>query len=182
MAAMTSREVWFSEAISSSWRSWRSCSARSASHTGSAAWVLVSRCIGPLRRSVGGVAAGSVCTRMPPAAPLSPGRGGDQWARRTALLPMRLKLLASTLLCLLPAAPAACGGSSAAVPSPGLGLVVVPADPADRGVAPEALEARGVRSYFHDFGRVPLGDKVQHVFQLENTDPRPVTVTRMQAS
>ena len=86
------------------------------------------------------------------------------------------------IACLLTAALAGCGGSDAAVPATGMGLVVVPEDPAQVGVAPEELEARGVRAYFHDFGRVRLGETVQHVFRLENTDPAPVTVTRMQAS
>ena len=95
---------------------------------------------------------------------------------------MLQKLFALPLLCLFFAALPACGGSAAAVPTGGMGLVVVPADPAQRGIAPEELEARGVRSYFHDFGRVRLGETVQHVFQVENTDPRPVTITRMQAS
>ncbi len=39
-----------------------------------------------------------------------------------------------------------------------------------------------VRSYFHDFGAVPQGDVVSHVFRLENTDPVPLTITRMTPS
>lgn len=86
--------------------------------------------------------------------------------------------LVSALLVLL----AGCGSRAEAVSGGGMGLVILPADTALRGLSPEELEARGVRSYFHDFGRVQVGETVQHLFQLENTDPAPVTITRMQAS
>ena len=62
------------------------------------------------------------------------------------------------------------------------GLVIIPEDPAHRGLTPEELDAQGVRPYFHDFGNVQVGEAVRHVFRLENTDPEPVEVSRMQAS
>ncbi|MEM7305725.1 MAG: DUF1573 domain-containing protein [Planctomycetota bacterium] len=74
------------------------------------------------------------------------------------------------------------GGAEAAESAPGWGLVVIPDDPAHRGVAPEELESRGVRAYFHDFGKTPAGSVVEHVFRLENTNPGPVTIQRMQPS
>ena len=79
---------------------------------------------------------------------------------------------------------AACGSDApqAAASDTQWGLVVIPEDPAHHGVLPEDLEAQGIRPYYHDFGRVPVGETIQHVFQLENTDPQPVTITRMQAS
>jgi len=38
------------------------------------------------------------------------------------------------------------------------------------------------RDYFHDFGGVTYGDVVTHTFQLRNTEDRPVTITKLQAS
>jgi hypothetical protein len=64
----------------------------------------------------------------------------------------------------------------------GMGLVIQSDDPAHAGLSPEELEARRIRLYFHDFGRVPLGETARHVFRLKNTNSEPVAITRMQPS
>ncbi len=38
------------------------------------------------------------------------------------------------------------------------------------------------RPYYHDFGAVPDGEVAQHVFRLRNSDPVPVTISRMSPS
>jgi hypothetical protein len=74
---------------------------------------------------------------------------------------------------LLLAAVAACHPEAAA--APGRGLVILPDDsPLPRGVS-----ARDPRLNFHDFGRVGDGDTVTRIFRMENTDPRPVAITRV---
>jgi hypothetical protein len=92
------------------------------------------------------------------------------------------KMFPAALLCLL--LPQLACGPDTSVPAAasGQGLLILSEDPAHHGLAPEELEARGIRAYFHDFGRVPLGERARHVFRLENSDPLPVTITRMQAS
>jgi len=59
------------------------------------------------------------------------------------------------------------------------------------GSGPAAEGARGFviqnpthpdRPYFHDFDRVPFGGTVAHVYQLENTDPVPITIRDLKAS
>ncbi len=63
---------------------------------------------------------------------------------------------------------------SEAVPD-GQGLVLLPDDgPLARGV-----EQRDPRLNFHDFGFVPDGDTVTHVFRMRNSDPRPVAIQRV---
>lgn len=79
-----------------------------------------------------------------------------------------LRTLAPTLLLLVACQPAAPVAS-------GRGLVILPDDsPLARGVA-----QRDPRLNFHDFGRVSDGDTVTRVFRMENTDPRPVAITRV---
>jgi hypothetical protein len=57
----------------------------------------------------------------------------------------------------------------------GQGLVLQPDDgPLARGV-----EKRDARLNFHDFGSVPDGDTVTHVFRMRNSDPRPVAIQRV---
>lgn len=69
---------------------------------------------------------------------------------------------------------AACG-KTAEPTSDGQGLVIQPYEgPLARGV-----EKRDPRLFFHDFGRVPNGDTVTRVFELWNTDPRAVAITRV---
>lgn len=78
-----------------------------------------------------------------------------------------------TAVALLALAFAACSPEAAA--GPGRGLVLLPYDgPLARGV-----ESRDPRLNFHDFGRVHDGDTVTRVFRLENTDPVPVAITRV---
>jgi len=60
------------------------------------------------------------------------------------------------------------------------GLVIV--SPASPIVSPGQEELPGDRPYFHDFGHVPYGEAVQHVFRLQNTDPDPVVVHNLLAS
>jgi len=67
-------------------------------------------------------------------------------------------------------------------PVAGDGLRIVSDDPAHEGRTPEELERQGVRLYFHDFGRVPLGEVVRHTFHLRNTDSAPIEVSRFQPS
>ena len=47
------------------------------------------------------------------------------------------------------------------------------------GPLARGVEKRDPRLEFYDFGRVRDGDTVHHVFQMKNTDPRPVSVTRV---
>ncbi len=93
---------------------------------------------------------------------------------------MRLPHALPLLLTLTPL-PASCGGSTdAGAGTAGRGIVVLTENPEHHEVPPEELLAQGIRPHFHDFGRVPVGDKAQHVFRLRNDDPEPVTITRMQ--
>lgn len=65
-------------------------------------------------------------------------------------------------------------GCGPAAPLPN-GLVVLP------GSTPGAPpgQAPVERPYFHDFGTVSLGARVEHDFLLVNTDPEPVTLKRL---
>ena len=85
-------------------------------------------------------------------------------------LPSFLRAFGAALLLFL----AGCGPA----PAPegdGEGLVLLPYEgPLARGV-----ESRDPRPNFHDFGRVPDGERVIRVFQLRNTDPRDVSITRV---
>ena len=84
--------------------------------------------------------------------------------RRSARCLVALALVASLIT--------GCGGEQAPA-STGRGLVLLPDEtPLARGV-----EARDPRPNFHDFGRVPDGDTVTHVFRMPNEDPRDVSVT-----
>jgi len=47
--------------------------------------------------------------------------------------------------------------------------------------APDGSEP-ALRSYFHDFGRVPDGEVASHTFRLRNTDRLPLTIKRMSPS
>jgi len=87
-------------------------------------------------------------------------------ARTSALLPT---LLLSLLLGSL-AAPG-CGTSQAK----GAGLVLLPGDEP----LPAGVLQRDPRLNFHDFGHVPDGDVVSHVFRMQNGDPGPVTIQRV---
>lgn len=83
---------------------------------------------------------------------------------------MRLRLpFAGLALCAL--ALPACGP---AAPPPN-GLVVLP------GSTPGAPSGQVPvdRPFFHDFGSVPLGSRVEHAFVLQNSDPEPVTLKRL---
>jgi hypothetical protein len=83
--------------------------------------------------------------------------------------PLLVLVLAALLL-------AACGGgdpagaaAAGAVDPPGDGLVIRNPGSPDR-------------DYFHDFGEVPSGEVLTRVWELENTDPVPVTVRDLTAS
>jgi hypothetical protein len=68
----------------------------------------------------------------------------------------------------------ACGPRETPAPD-GQGLVLLPYDgPLGRGV-----EERDPRLNFHDFGRVSDGDTVTHTFRMQNSDPRPIAITRV---
>jgi hypothetical protein len=56
----------------------------------------------------------------------------------------------------------------------GGGLVVLP--PEDPGVLDPDLAPR---NYYHDFGDVPDGDVVEHVYRLQNVEEVPVTIVRI---
>lgn len=73
--------------------------------------------------------------------------------------------LALSLLTLL----AACGGSDPTYVASGGGFVVT--NPTD-----------SKRPYFHDFGVVPVGEVREHTYVLRNTEGRPLTVSKLQAS
>ena len=102
----------------------------------------------------------------------------------------RASLLAPTLVlgCFLFAA---CEGSKT-TEATGEGLVVLaselpagePVELEDHGHDHEhADEPRSaVRTYFHNFGVVPDGEVASHTFRLRNSDPVPVTITRMSPS
>lgn len=86
---------------------------------------------------------------------------------------------ASTILSVL-ALLVACGPDQPADPGetaadvPGDGLVILVDE--DAGASDASLDAGPVRPYYHDFGRVPDGEVVSHVFRLENRDPNPVAI------
>lgn len=81
-----------------------------------------------------------------------------------------------------PAATNASGGAAGTPEGGGQGLVLLTDDPEVRGRTPEELAEDGIRPYFHDFGRVRFGEVVRHAFRFVNTDPAPVTITRIQPS
>lgn len=56
------------------------------------------------------------------------------------------------------------------------GLVVLPPRPGEEGEVPDGMEPR---PDFHFFGEVADGDKVEHVFHLENTSDRPISITKI---
>lgn len=60
--------------------------------------------------------------------------------------------------------------------APGTGLVVLQDEEAPVGPVAADVEPR---PYFHDFGHVPDGEVVSHVFRLENTDPGPIAIRRV---
>ncbi|MCZ6597727.1 MAG: DUF1573 domain-containing protein [Planctomycetota bacterium] len=66
---------------------------------------------------------------------------------------------------------------------PGGGLIVLP--PAAIPILAPDLDGPerddfALRPSFHDFGEVPLGEVTEHVFRVKNTDPGPITITRLQ--
>ena len=61
----------------------------------------------------------------------------------------------------------------------GRGLVFVSTEDSTIGPLPGTPAAR---PYFHDFGSVPDGVVVEHVFRLRNTDPGPVAIKRIVSS
>jgi len=63
-----------------------------------------------------------------------------------------------------------------AEPVPPAGLV--PLDPQTGSVPTDPL----ARPFFHDFGRVPFGERVSHRFRFRNTDPVTVRITQAQSS
>ncbi len=84
-------------------------------------------------------------------------------------------VLAPLLVLALLLASSGCGSKPAASAGDGAGLVILSHDgPLARGV-----ETRDPRPYFHDFGRVPDGETVTHVFRLRNDDPRDVSIGRV---
>jgi hypothetical protein len=86
-----------------------------------------------------------------------------------------LLLRPSPVAALLALALAGCGGAPAGPAPDGQGLVLLPYEgPLARGV-----EKRDPRPEFHDFGRVHDGDTVGRVFQMRNTDPRPIAIQRV---
>ncbi len=79
---------------------------------------------------------------------------------------------APVLLALLAASPGAGCGTSQAESG---GMVLLPSyEPLPAGVS-----ERDPRLNYHDFGRVPDGDVVRHVFRMRNEDPREVAITRV---
>ena len=103
-----------------------------------------------------------------------------------------LPLLAPALA-LFCALSSGCGGSEI-MGATDQGLVVIaeaePAprvsEPDDHGHDHEHAPLDGtepeLRSYFHDFGRVPDGEVASHTFKLRNTDRLPLTIRRMSPS
>jgi len=59
------------------------------------------------------------------------------------------------------------------------GLVVEPTPAAGPAAGPAEADDRPL---YHDFGRVPDGERVEHVFRLRNTDGVPVRIDRMDPS
>jgi len=53
---------------------------------------------------------------------------------------------------------------------------------ADTPVGLAILNPTSERDYFHDFGKVPYGDTVHHVFEIENREAEPVTIHDLHAS
>ena len=89
----------------------------------------------------------------------------------------RIRTAPGLLLLLL----GACGpATEGAAPGDGSALVFV-TDPDSEAAGPigPALDSGPDRPYFHDFGSVPDGEVVTHVFRMRNSDPRPLTVTRI---
>ncbi len=80
-------------------------------------------------------------------------------------------LSTSLLLLLL----AGCGSGSPADEAPTGGLVILPPE---GGIGPLPDDVRP-RDYFHDFGEVPDGDSVEHVFRLRNEDAGPISITKI---
>jgi hypothetical protein len=88
--------------------------------------------------------------------------------------PPRPRLRPGLPLVLALAALAGCNKPAEPAPD-GHGLELLPdEEPLARGV-----EKRDPRLEFHDFGRVPDGETVVHVFRMKNTDPRPVAIQRV---
>lgn len=85
-------------------------------------------------------------------------------------------LLATGLLACQPRTDASeASGEPTAQAAGGGGLVILPYE--DPLIGPTA--EIDPRLYYHDFGRVPEGQKVTRVFRLENTDPGPLTIKRL---
>ena len=86
--------------------------------------------------------------------------------------PLALVLLAGLAAC----APEGSGGPAGEqAAGEGRGLEILPYE--DPTIGPVA--EKDPRLYYHDFGNVPMGELVSRVFQLRNTDPRPVSIKRL---
>lgn len=96
--------------------------------------------------------------------------------RSPADLPPSRWLGAVLLAGLLATAALGACGSQPSEPAPdGQGLVLLP----DEGPLARGVEKRDPRLNFHDFGLVPDGDTVTHVFRMRNSDPRPIAIQRV---
>lgn len=69
----------------------------------------------------------------------------------------------------------ACGSPPAESAPDGQGLVLL----SDDGPLARGVEQRDPRLNYHDFGLVPDGDTVTHVFRMQNSDPRPIAIQRV---
>jgi hypothetical protein len=87
---------------------------------------------------------------------------------RTSTLASKSAALLTALVALASCAP---GAEQQAL---GGGLVVLP--PEDPGVVDPDLAPR---NYYHDFGDVPDGDVVEHVYRLQNVEEVPVSIVRI---
>jgi hypothetical protein len=115
---------------------------------------------------------------------LPPARAARVRARSRLIAPRARAIAALACAALLVAG--ALGSCSAEAASQ-LELGLLPLGAAGRPVDPNPpLDAERTepieRSNFHDFGRVPLGEIVTHVFVLENTDRVPVTISHIAPS
>ena len=99
--------------------------------------------------------------------------GARSHGRRTARPhrePRRCRPPAGLLVLLVAAG---CGGGS--VEGGERGLLILPPETPQH---PDLVE----RAYFHDFGHVPDGDVVQHVFRIENESDGPIDIQRVNPS
>ena len=91
------------------------------------------------------------------------------------LLVLSAAALLASQSCNRPAAPSATGSATdSATEAAGKGLVIL--NEPTPYVTPGREDQVNDRPYFHDFGRVPYGTQLEHLFRLKNTDAVPVTI------